>query len=271
MPFALLITAAIVMTLMQIAMPGRDVYHYGWYNALDAALIVLAARGIRKSLPPQKLMFAGGALIVLAGVASGLLGADTQTIAGAPGSTVTSRDFGAIDFPTDASQIPARRYTMFAVFTAQPHDVVHVQAYDARGNHLTITQPANPGFPFLSPVLLMQHTSRVAGFDVQTDEFVLPAVSRTVKAVLFTPSQIAMLNTRLPAGAPGVLFDVQPGGAIAMVSSGEEKAVGGVRLRADVVNYPQLQAASIPFLPLSGAGVIVLAAGLLRSQSRSRT
>lgn len=259
------------MTIVQILLPGRPLYHYGWYNAVNAALLIIATRGLRKASRPRRIALAGAALIVAAGVASGLLGPDTQTIAGVPGSTVSTRDYGAVSFPADASVIPSRRYTTSAAFLAQPHDVVHVQAEDLRGNHLTITQPANPGFPFLSPVLLMQHTAQVAGMQVQTDEFTVPAVNKTVKAVLFTPSQIALLRSGVaPAGTAAVLFDVVPGG-IGIAASGERKRIGGLLLRGDVASYPALQASAVPFLPLVIAGLVICGFAAVRSSSYSRT
>ena len=52
MSFWLLVACAIAMTIVQEIVPGRPVYHYGWYNALDIALFVLAAwqlRSLRKT------------------------------------------------------------------------------------------------------------------------------------------------------------------------------------------------------------------------------
>ncbi|HET7814818.1 MAG TPA: hypothetical protein VFL13_10645 [Candidatus Baltobacteraceae bacterium] len=275
MAFWMLVVCAAVMAIVQEIVPGRPLYHYGWYNALDAALIAAAMYGIRKRTPGQQLAVAGAGLIALAGIASGLMGPDTQTIVGAPGATIETADFGAIRFPLDASGIPARRYGMQAIFTAVPRDVVHVTASDAKGNHLTLTQPT--GATFLSPVLLMQQTAQIAGRTLRTDEFSLPAVARSVKAVYFTPAQIADMHP--PGIAPGsaaVLFDMTdskeravPHG-LNLIASGTQGNVGGVVLRPDVEVFPAIEAASAPMLPLVLIGLVVLFAGAAQSFARRK-
>lgn len=276
MSFWILIVCAIGMTIVQEIVPGRPTYHYGWYNALEAALVIVALYGIRKRAAGEQLAGAGTVLVVLAGVAAGLMGPDTQTIVGAPGATIATQEYGAIRFPLDAGSIPARRYGLQAIFSAVPREVVHVTASDAQGNHLTLTQPS--GSTFLSPVLLMQQTAEIAGRTLRTDEFSLPALARSVKAVYFSPAQIA--GMRPPGIAPGsaaVLFDMtdSKGRSIAhglnLIASGTQGNVAGIVLRPDVEEFPAIEAASAPLLPLVAIGLLVFAAGVARSASRRKT
>ena len=82
-----------------------------------------------------------------------------------------------------------------------------MRAADPGGNRLTITQPTNGSF--LSPVLSMQQTTTIGGLNVRYDTFAVPALRRTVKAVLFTADQAASLGDQAPPpGTPAVLFAV---------------------------------------------------------------
>lgn len=264
------------MSLVQDIVPGRAVYHAGWYNALAVGMVILAARGLRRAGAGGRIAFAGAALLVAAGTACGLMGPDTQTIVGAPGATVDTPEFGQVRFPLEAAQIPARRYAMTAIFSSVPRDVVHVRAFDARGDHVTLTQPS--GVTFLSPVLLMQQTAQIAGMNVRTDDFALPALSRTVKAVYFTPAQAALLRSQaVVPGSAAILFDVSdargkslPHG-LAIGAPGTMVRAGGVVLQADVEQFPGIQAAAAPFLPFVLAGLLAFAAGAAKSSSRSKT
>jgi hypothetical protein len=158
--------------------------------------------------------------------------------------------------------------------------VVHVDAADARGGHLTITQPTNASF--LSPVLLMQQQTVIDGMNVRFDSFSVPALSRNVKAVLFTEQQAAQLHTDPPIiGQPAVLFAVADNadhvvrGGIGLVAPGAQKQIGGLRLSATVLTYPALVVASAPYWPILALGVLLVIGGALglgaRTPSRSRT
>lgn len=277
--FWIWIVCAAGMTLAQSVFPGSAVYHTGWYNAANAAFFVLAATAKRRSA----LALFGCGVIVFAGVASGLMAPDTHTVVGAPGATVRDEDAGTtIVFPIDGTAIAVqrgsgttyvgggRRYSGGFIFWQQPRTVVTVNAADARGNHLTVTQPTNASF--LSPVLLMQQTTAIAGMNVRFDSFTVPQAHRTVKAVLFSADQVQQLHSD-PAlgGGPAVLFDVAdnadrgiPGG-IAIVASGVERRVGDLTLGATVGTYPALVVASAPFWPALLIGLAVCAAGVFRS------
>ncbi|MFN2450490.1 MAG: hypothetical protein ABR508_11995 [Candidatus Baltobacteraceae bacterium] len=269
MAFWTLLACAIGMTLAQDVFPARAVYHDGWYNAVLVACAVVALVIGRRMPAASRLCAGGAALVALAGAASGLLGPDTQVVAGAPGSTIETKEYGTLRFPLDANAIPQRSYTLSAVRSALARDVVHVWAADARGNHLTVTQPSNAAF--LSPVLLMQQSVRLAGMGVRTDEFSLPAVSRSVKAVLFEPAQAAQMRTAASfPGKAAVLFAVSDANGqtlhngLGLVPSGGRKRIAGLLLGADVQAYPALSCASAPYLPLMFLGLIVFAVGVIK-------
>lgn len=286
--FWTLLACAAGMVLAQDAVPGRALYHYGWYNALDVALFVLAAMQLRPVQRTQPQRFSGAvvaafgcAVVVLAGVASGLMGPDTHTVVGAPGASVRDADAGgSFVFPLDGSTVQlargrssvaigaGRRYSGGFVLWQQPRTVVTVEAADPRGGHLTITQPTNASF--LSPVLLMQQTTTIAGMNVQFDTFSVPALSRSVRAVLFSPQQAAQLHSpAIVAGEPAVLFAVSdrsdrevPGG-IGILAPGEKRVIGGIQFGATVGTYPAIAVASAPYLPVLVLGMLILAAGIV--------
>ena len=295
--FWLLLACAAGLVLAQDVYPGADVYHYGWYNAIDVALFVLAAlqlRSLRRThasaLPGLAAAAFGGAIVVFSGVASGLMAPDTHVVVGAPGATVRDPNAGgSFVFPLTGDVVElqqgrgaasvgarGRRYTGSYILWEKPRTVLAVAAADARGNHLTITQPTNASF--LSPVLLMQQQTTIDGMNVRFDSFSVPAVRRNVKAVLFTEQQAAQLHTDPPiVGEPAILFAVAdtrdrvlPGG-IGIAPSGVEKPIGGLRLLARVQQYPAVVVASAPYWPILVLGLLVIAAGTLRIRSRSRT
>lgn len=295
--FWVLVAVAIGMTVAQDAAPGNALFHTGWYNALDAAAVVVAALQLRaiaraKSSRVTGLLFAllGCAVVVLTGVAAGLMGPDTHVVVGAPGASVHDPDAGGtFVFPFDAARRPielrrggkavrigsGRNYSGGFIFWTQDRTVVYVQAADARGNALTITQPSNASF--LSPVLLMQQNTTIAGMPVRYDTFAVPALRLSVKAVLFTAQQTEQLRVAAQAqGRPAVLFAVSgandrvvPGG-IGIVPSGDKRKIGGIILSAQTGAYPAVTVASAPYLPILILGVVLTAAGIARGLIGSR-
>jgi hypothetical protein len=286
--FWVLLVCGAGMAIAQDAYPGAAVYHDGWYNALDVALLVLAVwqlRSLRGTRAFQALSIAafGGAIVVFAGAASGLMGPDTHTVIGAPGATVRDDDAGgsfkfpltgqSVEFSTGSGSTAidgGRRYSGAFVFWQQPRTVLQVNAGDARGNHLTITQPTNASF--LSPVLLLEQHTTIDGMDVAFDSFSVPAVSRNVKAVLFNQQQAAQLHTDPPiTGGPAILFAVADShdrvlkDGIGIVPAGASKVIGGLTLSASVTSYPAIVVASAPYWPVLALGAIVLVAGFGRS------
>lgn len=279
--FWLLLSCAVGMVLAQDVYPGQAVYHYGWYNAVNAALAAIAALQLRRlgNRGAVVAMF-GTATVVVAGVASGLMGPDTQLVVGAPGSSVRNDDAGGTFVFPLAADAPVllqrgnsvtvigsgRRYTAGFVLWRQPRTVVYVDAADAQGDHLTITQPTNASF--LSPVLLMQQSTTIAGMDVNVDTFSVPAKRLTVRALLFTPQQAALLRSDPPiADKAAVLFQVsdaldrQVPGGIGLAASGQTAAIGGLRLRGNVGAYAAIVLASAPYVPVLVLGLLALVAG----------
>ena len=271
--FWILLVCAAAMTLAQDGFAGNAIFHTGWYNAVDIALIVLAGLRVRRARSVGiGLAFFGGVLVVAAGAASGLMGPDTQAIVGAPGATVPAPDAGGrFIFPMNAADpvllergasvvpIGAGRYTGGLILHERERTVVQVGVEDARGRHLTMTQPTNSSF--LSPVLLLAQTTTIAGIPVRYDTFSVPALRKSVKAVYFTADQMARMHGGLDASA-AVLFDVVPGG-IGMVPSGGTALIGGLRLSAIVRAYPAVVLASAPFLPVLLVGIAIALCGVI--------
>jgi hypothetical protein len=296
--FWLLLACTIGMVVAQDVYPGAAAYHAGWYNALDIALFILGAWRLRVLQKTQAARFSslavaafGAAIVVFTGVASGLMGPDTHTVVGAPGASVRDDDAGgSFVFPLSGDTIllqrgrstvtvgASRRYTGAFILWQEPRTVVHVDAADPRGGHLTITQPTNASF--LSPVLLMQQQTVIDGMNVRFDSFSVPAAQRNVKAVLFTEQQAAQLHTDPPiVGEPAILFAVAdtadrvlPHG-IGLAQPGVQKAIGGLRLTATVLSYPAVVVASAPYWPVLVVGLLLCLAGALqiRIPSRSKT
>jgi hypothetical protein len=297
---ALALTIAVAVELL---LPGRDLYHAGWYNVGLAALTVLAliwarrqfARSASMKLRAAVALVACGVLVLgIAGVASGLFAPDNQTVVGAPGQNVTVGDLDAsLFFPpvrgetADAQSVglvrqnhtlaeigPARRDVGNFILSTMDRTVVYVQAYDSSGAHLTITQPQ--GVAFLSPVLLMQQHQAIAGFDLPFDSFAVPAAHRIVKAVLFTPQQAAALRGMAGVEVPAVLFAVDDESdrplphAIALAIDGQTVAIGGLRLYAKVLDYPSVELVAAPSLIAVVLGAALVLGGLTAAISPQR-
>jgi hypothetical protein len=286
--------AAIAMVAVEIALPGRDVYHAGWYNVLLAGCAIVA---IVRARPAFLAVAFGAAIAAFAGISNGLLAPDNREIVGAPGQRVRVDDLGgSLNFPLVAAgtsiagsprialeragraPLPitesARNIGSFVLRT-QPRAVVYVEARDARGGRLTITQPA--GTAFLSPVLLMQQRQTIAGMDLPFDSFAVPAAHRIVKAVLFTPQQAAALRGMAGAEIPAVLFAVAdeqdrvlPHG-IALDPDGSSIVLGGLQLHAVVLEYPAVEVVAVPQFAVTLAGAFLVLAGSIAELAWSRS
>ncbi len=290
---ALLALAAVV---LEIVIPGRSVYHAGWYNVLLLAFALATANAARKRFRQAASMRMRLAIVALvlgavatatAGAASGLLGPDNQTIVGAPGQRVRVEGLGVLSFPFSAAQSssgapveldrPRRaplelgsraRYAGGFILRGVPRDVAYVEARDERGNRLTVTQPE--GSTFLSPVLLMQHRQRIVGMDLPFDSFNVPAARRVVKAVLFTPAQAAMLaHGEGPIDESAVLFAVDDESerplphAIALSVGGRTVRAGGLLLKGAAASYPAVEVVSSPNAIVAAAGVLLIAGAIV--------
>ena len=269
---ATLLAALVVLAVVfEVVLPGRAVYHAGWYNVGLAALAMWAIAGMRRA----PLVAFGVGAIAFAGIASGLLGPDTRTVIGAPGTSLKVDEAGgAMRFPPlHAQPIAAWRYTATALLRSVPRTVLGVEAFDQRGAHLTITQPT--GSAFLSPVLLMENTQTIAGFSLPYDTFAVPAAHRVVKAVLFSAAQAASIPALSTIHGPVVLFDLEDEtGApvrhgIGVAPDGQAVLLGGLRLRASVLSYPAIEVVSIPDLAVVAAGFLALFIGVLLTRRRA--
>lgn len=284
--------------IQEYVIAGRDLYHAGWYNvALAAAAIwlLLSIKGVAAQLERPRaragmwLFGFGIAAVAFAGVASGLLGPDDRTVVGAPGSSVRDvQTGGELVFPLAQSDDPSvvlrrgnseveigsQRFTPSALLRSIPRTVVSVDARDARGAHLTITQPT--GAEFLSPVLLLQSRQTINGLSLPYDSFTLPAVHRIVKTVLFSATEAASLPALAAAHGAVVLFDLEDETgasiphAIAIAANGRTAVVGGIRLTPTVLTYPAVQVISIPDLDVVVLGGLAVIAGLLLTRSANQ-
>ena len=276
--------ACIALVLAQDAAPtwlGFHTWQYAAALTLGAIAIGAYVNGARKGEDGnvgRRLVFAmaGALVIVAAGIASGLLGADTETVARAPGTVAPLPGVGAAAFfpVADAAGIahgdariglrrrdaPAlelgpgeRRYVGGSALEVAPQVAAYVEARTSRGERLTITQPTNAAF--LSPVLLFTQQVRIAGKLLPADTFATPALHRQIKAFYFAkgtggPAAEAHGGSNKVAA---VLFAVdddngrlEPGG-IGFAPSGTAVDLGGVRLRATVGTYPALIVSTVPY------------------------
>ena len=150
-----------------------------------------------------------------------------------------------------------------------PRDVVYVEARDLRGRPLNGYAAAGSGLSL--SVLLMQQHQTIVGMDVPFDSFNVPSAARVVKAILFNPQQAAAFLHDPSIAGGAVLFAVDdendrplPHG-IAMSAGGREVRAANLRLRGEIVSYPQVEVVSAPNLAVVLIGLLLLLAGGLVS------
>jgi hypothetical protein len=256
--------ALLLVASFELAFPGSPLYHYGWFNVLLAGmLVVLLMRTRGHAIVPAF----GVAIVTFATIASGLLGPDEQVIVASPGESVRLDALGEnLVFPLDVnvSPISGRVYRGAFVLEPVPRTVVRLEARDARGGTLTITQPT--GEAFLSPVLLMRTKQTIDGFSLPFDSFAVPSLHRQIKAVLFDPADAIRMSSLAPGYS--VLFDLQddaerqvPGG-IGVAHNGETRSFGNLRLRPTVLQYPGVRVIAIPDVRAVIAGSLIAIGGL---------
>jgi len=274
--------ALLASVLVQYVIPDKPVYQYGWYSVAIAALFVIAlfqSKSTAKNIWTSGIavLRIGIGLIALAGVANGLLAPSPQTVIGAPGTTVPVADLhGSLQFSSELPNANAVFATgaklcgalhvigSFEVW-CEPRDVVSVQAFDANGAHLTVTQPN--GLAFLSPVLLFIAKQTIAGIPLPYDSFAIPAAHRIVNAVYFDARHAAALRG-ITTGEPAVLFAVdddanQPlPNSIDLARPGERIAIGGVQLSAQFSQYPAVRIAPVPLPLLVFFGLLGIGLGM---------
>jgi hypothetical protein len=227
-------------------------------------------------------------MTAVAGLASGLLGPDTATVIGTPGTVVpvpalgSAAFFGAADAasiargdesivlrsrgsaPLDASG--GHRLVGESVVGPERRVAAFVEVWDARGAHLTITQPT--GTAFLSPVLLFRERQRIGAFDVPFDSFATPGRARAFRALYFTPKDLAsfkhaVADTSKPALIVTAADEHGTPLGIVLAPSGSVVTIAGVRLRATLGTYPALSIASVPPLWALAGGSALFALGLV--------
>ena len=288
---------AIALTIVQDLLPARDWYH-GWefITILAVAIVALlanASTAVRGPAPDKRfaLALAGAIAVGVAGLLSGLIGPDTITVVGTPGTVTPVMDLSAAAFfPTadaqsltggDATVILRRRGAeavtigshpqplgLSVVFT-QMQPAAYIVVRDANGNRLTVTQPNNPAF--LSPVMLFRQKQEIHAQTLPLDTFAVPAAHRTVHILYFSAAALsAMQQNPAGAGQAGAILSVSdeggtPQGHIAMVTSGNSATIGGITITVTLGTYPVLQVASAPQPFVVLGGILVFAGALLWS------
>lgn len=304
---AALSVAALVIALAaaQDLYPRTPLYHtwqYALALAIGLVVMVAYANGARRggdgvAGKRALLAMAGGAVAGVAGLASGLLGPDTATVVATPGTVVPIPALGAAAFfgAADADAIARasagvilrrrnagevalgasqRRVMGESLVYLDPHPAAYVDAYDERGAHLTVTQPTNASF--LSPVLLFRQRQRIGALEVPFDTFATPARHRVVRALYFTPRDLAQFSHATAGGSqPALVISVaddagKPLG-ITLASTGRDVSVAGIRVRATIGAYPALAVASAPPTWALVAGGALFVLGLVWSVLPSRS
>ena len=287
----------ITIVLAQDVAPGFALYHswqYAVVLGIAATVVIGYVLGARKGTDGPlgtRLVVAmlGSLAIIAAGIASGLLGPDTEVVARAPGTVAPIPSAGvAAFFPIAGSDAIARgdalvtlrrrnasaltlgrngrRYLGASVLTLVPKIAAYVEARDPKGAHLTITQPTNPAF--LSPVLLFTQLVPIAGKELPADSFAVPALHRQIKAFYFAKGATTGMNAHGAGSGDALLFavDDEAGhllpGAIGFDPAGSMLEIGGVRLSGALGTYPALQVAAVPEPLALWAGGALFVAGI---------
>ncbi|MFN2529472.1 MAG: hypothetical protein ABR584_12235 [Candidatus Baltobacteraceae bacterium] len=284
----------ILFVLAQFVYPQTHWFHHGSYAALLLALIAIQWWQLRRHRH-EVLAACGATLIGIAGLASSLFGPETQTIVAGPGQVVPlTEPSGVLQFPvsqpptapvlrrqgrSDVTVVLGGRRTFLAnyILWTQSRTAAYIQAFDAAGAHLTLTQPQSTNASFLSPILLFGESKTFQNQNLAVDSFSLPAVHRNINAVLFTADAIGTLQKISSDPRPGILFAVSgdrgrtlPGG-IGMARTGDTIALAGVRLRPVIEDFPTVVIASAPYLPVTVLGLLLFAVAGVKNQYRSRT
>jgi hypothetical protein len=290
---------AIALSIAQDVEPGLAVYHTWYYACIIAlALIVMlpyagrARRGADGAIGRVLLLaLAGAAVVGGAGIAASLLGPDTAIVDGTPGTVVPMPSLRAAGFFAAAdpasiaggsSSIVIRRrgapeitvgpgeHRLLgeSMLSLVPARAAYVDAYDAHGAHLTLTQPADTGF--LSPVLLFHEHQQIGANEIPLDTFATPALHRVFRALAFTPEELAKFRHTTPA--PGdrttrvvitAADDAERPLGIVMAAATGPTTIAGVTLHVTVGTYPSLQVAAVPPLWALIVGTLAFLAGIV--------
>jgi hypothetical protein len=268
---------AIGLTAAQDLAPAQDWYHLWQYiTILGIALIVMAGYAWRAwrgadGIAGRRWAAAmiGAAIVGVAGLLSALIGPDTVTVVGTPGTVTPVPDLGAAAFfaPADPAAIErgdapvtlrrrgappleiGRRPVPLdlAVVVARPRPAAYVVARDPHGNRLTVTQPNNPSF--LSPVLLFRATQPIRDRVFPLDTFAVPGAHRIVHALYFTPADLAAFRHVEKSDGGIVLAAADDRGkdqGLTIAPSGTPVTLAGLDLTLTMGTYPELIVASAP-------------------------
>jgi hypothetical protein len=266
--------------------PGFHTWEYATVLAVGMLLAGSAAWGAMRGRQDREaagtaIAGLGALLALLCGLASGLLGPDSQTYLRGPGTVLPLPDAGvAAAFPiADAAEIASGESTIdlrkrdhtvepvpagaraivgsFAV-EAERRAAAFVRVTDAAGRHMTVTQPS--GAAFLSPVLLFPNSVRIGGNDVVADSFTVPALARTIKAIYFPATALALTRGHADLGGKdAVLFVVDDpqgklvSGGIGLATSGGRVRLAGLSVWPTLGSYPELVVSPVP--PPAGFGL----------------
>ena len=292
---------AILLTLAQDVFPARDWYH-GWQyiSVMAIAVVVMTAfvfRVWRGRATGRRLAFAlAGAIAVgIAGLLSGLIGPDTVTVIGAPGTVTPVPDINAAAFfPTadpqslargDATVTVRKRDTSAIAVGSHPVPIglsvaftetrpaAYVVARDKDGNRLTVTQPNNPSF--LSPIVVFRQSQEIHGTTFPLDTIAVPGMHRVVRILYFSPAELAATKHETKEGDAGVILSVTDDAGqqkgLTMVPSGTTAEIDNVRYNVTLGRYPVLNVASAPqpFTVVIGL-LVFIAAGFWSRVPRKR-
>jgi hypothetical protein len=273
--------------------PGYHVWEYATALVLLATPVAGRALELRRDKSGTALgQFVAllGALVIMAtGVGSGLLGPDTEIVQKPPGTVAPLPDVGAAAFFPNANaeaiaagnegvilrrlgaepvdiEPGARRLVGATELELVPRLAAYVEARDAQGERLTITQPTSPAF--LSPVLLFPERVTVAGKNLPADAFATPALRRQIKAFYFSKADSDAARAHGMGGAESILFAVDDDSGkpvkdgIGFAATRTPVDLGGVRLEPTLGTYPALAISAVPYPPALGLGAALVLVGL---------
>ncbi len=293
-----------LLVFAQDVYPAWSGFHAWQYTAaltLAAIAVVGYALGARKGTDGDvgtRIVIAaiGATVVIVAGIASGLLGPDTETVARTPGTVAPLPDVGAAGFfpvadpatiergdahveirRRDGSSVDippgARRFVGTTAIETTPEVAAYVEARQPNGSRLTITQPQNTSF--LSPVLLFPERVPIGGVVFPADGFATPAIQRQIKAFYFSKAEVAKSTHGTP-GKEAVLLAVDDENGkliqsgIGIVPSGADATIGGIRFRVAAGTYPALLISAVPYPPALWIGGLLFVGGLAYAYSYAR-
>jgi hypothetical protein len=286
--------AAIGLTLAQDVRPGLDFYHTWQYAAALAVAIVIIvnyAWGARTGADGAAgrcvaVGMLGALAVAIGGLLSGLIGPDTITVGGSPGTVTPVPDLEAAAFfasadpatiargdagvslrrrGADALAVPAagKLHLGTSIVYLLPHPAAYIVARDARGSRLTVTQPASA--TFLSPVLLFPQDQPLRDKSYPLDTFATPGVHRIVRALYFSADDAQTFNhlgTKEPALVLSVNDDSGKSVGLTIAPSGREVTVGDLKITATLGTFPRMIVASAPHPVLLVTGLLLFLGGI---------